>query len=435
MTIPAAAFASHLQTMPLPPFDPALQKMQRFMRWLEENGAVFPAAQLHLEEGMREMRAKGPIRQGELVMHIPRSLVVTADNLRTTPIGDLLRKGNCELSFRSRIALFLLMTRRDGGFFQPYVDVLPEDMSYMPTFFSETELACLKGTASLRKIKDQIASLRREYRQVSDLLPPGLAFSEQEYAWAYNVAFSRLYCVTSNGDVEGALVPLADMMNHATEHNVNWDGDSPLGFICTAARRLDADTPLVITYGPRKGNGTLFALFGFTLENNPNDTAEAAFPELPQDSHAAMQANELGTTSDGKRLFTPAARYADDQTTAMFKYLRLYQFGTPDAAVASPVSRESELAVLDMLALACSRQLAEFGTADTDAHLLLAANENTPGRRDMARVREGEMRVLRYLLDLAASGTAFLNGASAHAGFEDYIDALKPLLSAPENTA
>src|SRR5438034_8597289 len=63
-------------------------RMQRFLLWMEENGAVFPAVRVDIDErGGRDIRAASPVAPGGLVMHIPQPMLITVATAKDSRIG------------------------------------------------------------------------------------------------------------------------------------------------------------------------------------------------------------------------------------------------------------------------------------------------------------------------------------------------------------
>lgn len=418
-TLATFAPAAAATQVPVPSADRAA-RFRRFSQWLEENGAYFPGTRLHVQDGMRELRAAKPLQEGELAIFIPTHLMITGEMAWNSDIGRRLRA--LRLPGPTFVAAFLLDARRREGFFKPYIDILPQDMSHMPMYMSDSELACLQGSAVLAKIRQEIEKTGAEYDALAGHLPPDMLFSEREYMWAKGIARSRLLNVHFMTDA--AMVPLADMMNHALDENVEWGGESKRGFVCTAARAIGPGQTLTLSYGPTRGNGALFVYYGFTIEDNPNDETEIRLPLL--NGEAPGQASGNATIAGNTCVHTPIASHADERTRALLRHLRLLQENAAGASGERPISRANELAALAMLENACRQRLSEFGALDSAA--CAPAETASPRLRDALRVRDGEIRVLHYLLALAATGIAFLRGESGGGGFEAYIEELRPVV-------
>jgi hypothetical protein len=103
-----------------------------------------------------------------------------------------------------------------------------------------------------------------------DLISDSVKSNQEVLKWAFNSVFTRTYC-RKDGQYEGdvALVPYADMFNHAAEPEVEvyFDDDGN----CMAYTLVDvpANSPLRISYGDPTNPSFLFARYGFMDESSP----------------------------------------------------------------------------------------------------------------------------------------------------------------------
>lgn len=105
----------------------------------------------------------------------------------------------------------------------------------------------------------------------------------RDYLDARSVVSSRAFLVT---DAEGpGLVPIADLFNHRTGgHHVamrllDGDGDGDATLVAVVSSRVEKGAEVFNTYGAL-GNATLLNSYGFTQENNPEDTVSVSVPDL-----------------------------------------------------------------------------------------------------------------------------------------------------------
>lgn len=397
-------------------------KVERFLRWLADQGASFPGMAVRASGNGVEICASRNVQANRLLMFIPRRLMITCDQACDSEFARLIQPH--VLPEDAYIAAFLLHARKGPHFFTPYLDLLPRDISHLPTHWPSSDLACLQGTYALRKVADLVENMRSEYRVLAARLPPHLSFSMDDYAWAKSIVRSRLLRVGYRNEV--ALVPLADMMEHAPDSNAGEGGESRLGFFCTAARTIGAGARLTRSYGPIRGNGTFFAYYGFAVPGNPNDDTCLHFP-APRGPLACELTQGLGQADGAQRMFAPIACCDDARSRSMLAYLRLCHAASPvDAATAfdAPLDRDNELTALDALAAACRRRMSDFAKIDEPDDW---GTQATPRQRLALLVRDGELRVLRYLLGLADAGRAFLTGQPVAPGFGSYLRTLQPL--------
>ncbi|HEY4541612.1 MAG TPA: SET domain-containing protein, partial [Noviherbaspirillum sp.] len=311
------------------------QRMQRFLHWLQAHGAVFPGIDIRIGKSGRRPHASHALQDGEMVLYVPQALILAASKAKESEIGTWFARFLPELRDSTFLAIYLLWTIRHDGFFKPYTDVLPHDVSDMPVNFSEAELAWLEGTSALRLIRAEIACIEAEYQQLNAHCPPGFSFTLDEYKWAISMVNSCASdLLTDDGDL--LMIPLADMMDHQpTRPNVVWDGNPPPGFLCTTGYDVARDAELTVYYG-RKGNGNLLHAYGFTLQDNRNDDTELRFPDLNDGADAAPT-------------FNPVGRYNHVSTRKMFACLRSLHGQASPAMLRTAASRENELAVLGTL--------------------------------------------------------------------------------------
>jgi histone-lysine N-methyltransferase SETD3 len=381
--------------------------MQRFLKWLADHGATFSST-LRVDAGSRHMYTTKAFVQGELLMHIPKRLLLTLDVVKESETGKLLHQHGCRLGRFEYIAVFLLREKREGGFWKPYIDILPTDFSGHPLLFSEAELEQLKGSHLFRLVREAQSFNQTCYRQ----LPPTVkeAYTLTEFTWARCVVMTRAFGIKFDGAPSAGLVPLADMADHALDNTGRWVFESDNGFSITAQRPLDAGAALLNSYGA-KSNAHFLINYGFCLEGNPKNEVETLLPPLHDGHPFARHTNMYGEPVAGMRAFRLRRSCIDGPATAILSYLRLTH---ADASLRSdnsevnlyrsskvpPVSRDNEIAVLNTLAEACARHLREYATAIGEDDALLRNPALPRNVRHMVMVRRDEKSILNYFIEL-----------------------------------
>lgn len=394
-------------------------KMQRLLDWLEERGANLPALKIgKAANGVRGVYAHEPVVEGELVIHIPRSAIITLDVAKQSATGKLITAHGANVSDYGYMAAFLLEVKREGGFWQPYLDVMPSGFSEHPLFFSTEELDYLQGSYTLPMVKEQQNWLTYEYKQVIDCLPKGQHFSAAEFAWARCTVMTRTYTITIYDEKSLGMVPLADMLNHSNEADVVWTGESTYGFSLFATKNIAAGHHVYESYG-RRCNGRLFVHHGFCLDNNDANEAEIELPALLPAHPFATYTKDLGTLNEDVRVFKAPLQYDEANTKALFSMLRLgvledmpgvFRTMVNGAKVndVPPISRKNEIAALTALSGACQRRLAKFATTLEEDEALLAGDTVPSKLRYAVAVRMGEKKILRHYQELAQTATSVL---------------------------
>lgn len=410
-------------------------KMQRFLRWMKKQGAIFPSISIQTTSSGRQVRSTTSLQVGELVAHIPDKLTITPQRARESKIGRLIAEHGSCLDDYDYLAAYLLQVKRDGGFWKPYIDILPTDYSANPLLYSKEELDELRGSYYLNAILNRIS--RHQYKY--DQLPAALkqhGFTREAFTWAKCAVMTRVHATRRGEPPFLAMVPLSDMFDHATQNNTEWAVDNHGGCVIRTERPVERGDRLFESYG--RCNAQLLDEYGFCLEDNPKNVAEIRLPTLLP-SHPLFKVTEkLGQERWGKRTFRVAADYHSNGTRALFSYLRLSWLGEkehlhwlqalPDQKI-PPVSIPNEIAVLQTLAQACENRLQQFITSLEDDYRLLENAELRLNLRNAIMVRRDEKIILTYFLGLAkatlpvlhAGSTAIGQCANTSKAYEEYF--------------
>jgi histone-lysine N-methyltransferase SETD3 len=414
-------------------------KMQRLLHWLREEGAIFPSVRIEVGKEGRVALAAAPIKAGSLVMHIPHALMITSGRARDSEIGKLIASGTNGLPDYAHMAAYLLDLKREGGPWKCYLDVLPKTFPEHSYFFSESELQYLNGCYDLPKLLKSRAGRHREYRDIISCLPQERAFTRDEYEWARCAALSRTHSTAVDGEISASMIPLADMLNHSPERNLEWRREATLGFVYTAVRDIETGEALTTSYGAQC-NGRFFIGYGFCLESNPDNVTELQLPDLSPDHPCVEHAKGFGTVRDGMRVFLVRAAYDHAGTAILFSYLRLSALNDASrvsldksgsgVATVGAISVENEQAALTGLAQACRQRMEQFDTSIEQDQALLGDKCFPLKLRNAVLVRHGEKVVLKYFLDLAEAAMPVVQVATRPQKYAEYFKHLLPLLSA-----
>ena len=87
------------------------------------------------------------VSKDEIVLEVPLSHIMTSEVAKASAIGQQLLASGVELnSTHSYLACYIIQERHNpNSFWKPYLDVLPQGYRNMPIFFTQEELAYLKG--------------------------------------------------------------------------------------------------------------------------------------------------------------------------------------------------------------------------------------------------------------------------------------------------
>ena len=101
--------------------------------------------------------------------------------------------------------------------------------------------------------------------QKVDFLSPELQQNRDVAKWAFNVVTTRSF----GPENDKYIAPMADMFNHGTETEVDFQFDEQGNLYGLATRDVPAGSPLRMSYGCPTNPSQLFATYGFLDETSP----------------------------------------------------------------------------------------------------------------------------------------------------------------------
>ena len=254
--------ADALPASPLPPYsltvsplDPLRSALQLLVRWLLDNGATFPSVYLqHYSSHNHGVHALEPIPASEPVLSIPSSLLLTLDVATSTPFGRRLQRsmGNTTTPY-PLIAAYLLIEQADPhSRWSPWLAVVPRSFPSLPICYGPSQWRLLQGSAVAAVVSEQRERFESEFAAITQAAPD-FTFSFDAYRSARLLVSTRLFSYTdSRGQRAVALVPLADLLNHATwpRSNVEWAFDAGEDrFVMTTTADVQWHQALHTSYG------------------------------------------------------------------------------------------------------------------------------------------------------------------------------------------
>jgi histone-lysine N-methyltransferase SETD3 len=399
-------------------------RLQALLQWLDENGAtVNPASTIAEVGGLRGLYATQPLKRGAVLMHLPRKLLITLDVAKSSPCGKRIAASGAQPSDYGYVAAFLIEVRRDGGFWKPFVDALPETAPDASTLFTCDELEYLRGSYTMRMIKLRRKRMAQDYRCISRALPESMRFGFDEFLRAYALVRSRTFGVTIDGTEASALVPLADMANHAAMKNATWSPEAADGFSIVATQDIFQGAQVTLSYGS-KCNGCLLLAYGFCIPQNDYNRAEIELDLPPADHPFRAQLDVLGSERSGRRAFWLPSAYDAVGSQALLSLLRagsttdlpaLRRAAAGGAKIDEmpAVSRSNEAAAMKTLATACEESLGRFRSTIDEDNALLATGMLPHRLRNAVTVRREEKIILTRYLRMAREALALLQREGA----------------------
>lgn len=202
----------------------------------------------------RRIHAAAALTAGQEVLRVPLAACVTETVARATRIGARLPPEWTGPAVLAAATIEL----RSSETWAPYFATVPTWVAGHP---NHLPAAAIAGTTVGEMLPDIQAIHRAEWEWLRRVLP----VSEEQWRDARTVVTSRRFDVGG----ETALVPIADLFDHAMDPEVDWVVDAD-AFVMRTTRAVPAGAVLHDTYG-RKSNARLMLHYGFALPDNPYD--------------------------------------------------------------------------------------------------------------------------------------------------------------------
>ena len=114
---------------------------EKFMQWLSAGGLDVGNLMLEIStfEGVRGLQAKRDIKQGDVMLRIPNSMVLTYETVLASDIKDVMVPLQKELPEKVLFALFILHEKGKGekSKLAPYLSMFPEEINSLLSFTDE----------------------------------------------------------------------------------------------------------------------------------------------------------------------------------------------------------------------------------------------------------------------------------------------------------
>ncbi|KAF7665391.1 hypothetical protein LDENG_00145570 [Lucifuga dentata] len=279
--------------------------LQNFLKWCDTVGLVISKKVYVSKEGTVAeygMLAKENIEEGEVLFTIPRSALL---HHGTTKVSTLLEQERMFVESSSGWVPLLLALLYEytspQSHWRPYLSLWSDFRTLdQPMFWSKEERDReLMGTGVPEAVDTDLANIQREYTDV--VLPfitrhPEIWNPDTHTLDLYTqlVAFVMAYSFQEPQEEEDEdedqddeetpnppmMVPMADMLNHVSNHNANLEF-TPESLKMVCVRPILKGEEVFNTYG-QMANWQLLHMYGFTeaYPSNSNDTADIPITNL-----------------------------------------------------------------------------------------------------------------------------------------------------------
>ncbi|GLC35928.1 hypothetical protein PLESTB_000520300 [Pleodorina starrii] len=295
---------------------------KEFLAWCQEERVRFPSSHLTvLPDTGRALVASRNIKMGEVVVEVPDDAVLMADNCSIREILE--EEGMCKpaddeiLEIQGLIiAVMYEKSRGKESRWEPYLSLIPDDMTHMPLYWKRSEFRELRGTAAYDKMMGRVQHPADAPTQIpvlwSEVVEPfirehpelGMPAGKEGYdlyRWATCAVAS--YSFILGDDKYQAMVPVWDLLNHITGRvNVRLYHCAKRHLLqMIATRDIPRGQELVNNYG-ELSNAELLRGYGFVEERNRNNHVQVPLGFVVRAATELLQAEAEAGTGD-----TPAA--------------------------------------------------------------------------------------------------------------------------------
>jgi len=193
--------------------DPVMDKIEKFMLWMSENGTKFSKIRIYnYGPDYRGVHPIKELKEDEVFLWVPKKLIITAEKGKETEIGKKIVKSGITFDWEYLvfIATFLLVQEFDEkSWWKPYIDVYPKLVDSFPVFFTEKEKELLKGSPMYDQIHTEVKEMKTEYNKIVKAVPEYSKFPFEAYMRHRTLVISRIFFAAVNDKTEHMMVPLA----------------------------------------------------------------------------------------------------------------------------------------------------------------------------------------------------------------------------------
>lgn len=414
---------------------PEMLKFNAFMKWLHDGGAVLNKIKVRYHSAdYRSVHARVRLRRHELLLQVPKHLIITLETAKQTPIGakieatkpKLLSPKHCMMT-----ACILQEMHDAESKWKPFIDMLPQSTANFPIFFTQEELSWLEGSPFLAHVKNKIKDIACDYMGIVEKVPEFSRFALQEFSHVRMLVSSRIFATYQDGAHTDSLVPLADMFNYGPPQ-VAWEyREDSKAFFVESVESVARGTELYEAYGC-KCNSRYFLNYGFVLENNDRNEIPIKLDLNMDDPLYSVKAKLMDNKP--RKIIRLPVELNTQSVDDFFAYLRLIEYeGNPmnlykfafksshkaysysydfyeffNMPHVPPISAKNEAAVLHRVVDMCTELLGKYPSTYEEDVEMLKGSEMTSNQRNCVVMRMGEKRILLNLIDLASLGLEIL---------------------------
>jgi hypothetical protein len=233
-----------------------------------------PGFQLTTQDGIDwSFVATEPLAEDTTLLAVPGSMIFSSNQARQEFYSEAAEDLLDRLGTAGKIPQFYLVLnilteyeRGDESPWFPWLNSLPRwfnNGAAMTPYCYEC-LPPLSASLAMQK-RVQYIHFKNALQQVN-FISQETKSNDHLTKWAYNVVITRSF-ETNDGDLK--IVPLADMLNHGTETDVEFAYNDQGDCYVYTTREVPEGSPLRMSYGDPTNPSQLFATYGFLDETSP----------------------------------------------------------------------------------------------------------------------------------------------------------------------
>ena len=246
-------------------------KYINFIQYLYKNNAFFPKLEIHFyTDDYRGVLSKNKILKDEIIMEIPKKCLITLEVALNTSYGKKISQfmyNELNSPKHCLLSSFILF-EENNLLYKYYFDLLPNDYSNFPIFYTSKEFDYLENSPFLNLIMNKKFDMQMDYNKLCEKIENFNQFSFEKFCKARMIISSRIFGISINNNKTDALVPFADLLNHRRPRQTQWFfDDEKNSFVVQAVEEIGEGQEIFDSYG-KKTNYRFLLNYGFALENN-----------------------------------------------------------------------------------------------------------------------------------------------------------------------
>jgi len=347
-------------------------KMDIFISWLKKNGAKFP--HLYVEKykkNERGVKTKKTLESNKNIIRIPKKIIIYSDMGKQTAWGMQLQKHDENVSNPDIIYLLLFMVNNlddEKGFYYPYYQTLPQDLSHLPVFWRETDLKYLTGSYIQEVISERKKEFMKDYKILCRACENfSTICSMKKFMWTRSIIGSRNFGIFVNNIKQSAMVPFADMLNHSPDVNTKWYYNSKKNaFLLDSTKSIKEGGEITDTYGI-KCNSKYLLYYGFTLHDNSKYRNRVQMKISQQSNRGVLYKEKSKFIQDAFTCYINGD-FGNGEFSSLMRFLRISNSNTEELnnisshvnIARTPFNRRNEIATLMHLASYAKKRLKTY---------------------------------------------------------------------------